>query len=101
MNFCLLLIFQNHFFLNISGIPSECQTVWIQIRPEYVGPDQGPNCLQRVSADETSSQKVNEALDICSLAILGYGNTMPNFCDLVPFHSGQVGNFNLPALGQV
>ena len=30
----LLFIFQNHFFLKISsGIPPECQTVWIQIRP--------------------------------------------------------------------
>ena len=27
-----------------------------------VGPDLGPNCLQRVSADDTSSQRVNEAL---------------------------------------
>ena len=41
------------FFLNkISGISVECQAVWIQIMP--IGPDLGPNCLQRLSADETS-----------------------------------------------
>ena len=32
-----------------TGIPSECQLVWIH----NVGPDLGPNCLQRLSADET------------------------------------------------
>ena len=31
----------------------------------------------------------------------GCGNTMPNLSDLVPFHSGQVENFNLLVLGQV
>ena len=32
---------------------------------------------------------------------LGYGNTMPNLSNLVPFHSGQVENFYLLVLGQV
>ena len=37
------------------SIPSRCQTVWIQIRPDiFVGPDLGPNCLQRLSADINS-----------------------------------------------
>ena len=31
----------------------------------------------------------------------GCGNTMPDLSDLVPFHSGQVKNFNLLVLGQV
>ena len=31
----------------------------------------------------------------------GCGNTMPDLSDLVPFHSGQVENFNLLVLGQV
>ena len=36
--------FQNQPFLKIlSGIPSECQTVWIQ----SIGSDLGQNCLQR------------------------------------------------------
>ena len=31
----LLVFFQNELFLKIlPGIPSECQTVWIQIRPD-------------------------------------------------------------------
>ena len=55
MLFCRLLIFfQNYFFQkNLSGISSECQTVWIQIK--IVGPDLGPNCLQSLSADDTRS----------------------------------------------
>ena len=31
----------------------------------------------------------------------GCGNTMPDLSDLVPFHSGQVENFNLLLFGQV
>ena len=47
--------FQNHLFRKIvAGIPSKCQTVWIQIRRHSVGSDLGPNCLQRLSADNTS-----------------------------------------------
>ena len=47
---CLLLLFFCCCFF--SGISVECQAVWIQIMP--VGPDLGPNCLQRLSADDTS-----------------------------------------------
>ena len=50
----LLLLF---FFLKIkSVIPVECQAVWIQIIP--VGSDLGLNCLQRLSADDTSKYRV-------------------------------------------
>ena len=51
-------IFQNQFVYcyffskNLSGISVECQAVWIEIVP--VGPDLGPNCLQRLSADDAS-----------------------------------------------
>ena len=51
--FCcrLLTFFKIYFFKKIlSPIPLECQTVWIQMR---TGPDLGPNCLQRLSADVT------------------------------------------------
>ena len=53
------IFFQNQFiccccffFLKKSGISVECQAVWIQIMP--IGPDLGPNCLQRLLADDTS-----------------------------------------------
>ena len=59
---CRLLTFQNKLFLKILlGTLSECQTVWTQIRTDFlsvliwvqtvlsVGPDLGPNCLQRLS----------------------------------------------------
>ena len=46
----LLIFFQNQHFQNIlSGIPSECQTDWIQI----VRPDLGPNCQLKLLADDT------------------------------------------------
>ena len=50
--------FQNKLFAKIlSGIKSECQTVWTQIRPDdFVGPDLGPNRLQKLSADGTGRQ---------------------------------------------
>ena len=52
----LLIFFQNHLFpIILSVIPSECQTVQIQIKPrQNVGPDLGPNCLQRLSAEDTA-----------------------------------------------
>ena len=53
------IFFQNQFvccccffLFFFSEISVECQAVWIQIMP--VGPDLGPNCLQRLSADNTS-----------------------------------------------
>ena len=45
----LLLLF---FLIVLSVISVECQAVWIQIMP--VGSDLGLNCLQRLSADDTS-----------------------------------------------
>ena len=34
---CLWIFFLNQLFQkNLSGIPSECQTVWIQIRPDVL-----------------------------------------------------------------
>ena len=60
---------QNYFFRRIlSRKPSECQTVWIQIRTDIllvqnVSPDLGPNSLQNVSAGDTSRQ----ALKYCKL----------------------------------
>ena len=40
-------------------------------------------------------------MDIPKQIKQGCGNTMPDLSDLVPFHSGQVENFNLLVLGQV
>ena len=49
--------FQNEFLQKvISGIQSECKTVWIQIRVDIVSFDLilGPIWLQRLSADHKS-----------------------------------------------
>ena len=47
----LLLLFLKLSFRNISRVPSS-------LEPDHarrsVGPDLGPNCLQRLSADDTS-----------------------------------------------
>ena len=52
VNFFFLL-----FFKPISLVtPSECQTVWTQIRPDLIGPDLGLKCLQRLSVDDASSR---------------------------------------------
>ena len=61
--FCRLLIFfffQNQLFRKaISEISPECQINWIQIRLDVLGgPDLGPNSLQRLTADDTSRQRV-------------------------------------------
>ena len=56
-------LFADFFFkINFQGIPSKCQTVWIQIRLDVFRPDLGPNCLGKVAADDTSRQRVNPAV---------------------------------------
>ena len=56
--FCcrLFIFFKINFSKNSSPTLLECQMVW------NVGPDLGPNCLQRLSADdkvEASKKRVN------------------------------------------
>ena len=48
INFFVLVVFLK----KISVISVECQAVWIQIMPN--GSDLGLNCLQRLSAEDTS-----------------------------------------------
>ena len=48
---------QNSF--RVSGIVSECLTVWIEIRL----PDLGSNCLQQLSADDTCGQRLKDDYD--------------------------------------
>ena len=68
MIFCRLLIFFNiHFFEKFfqAGISSECQMVWLQIRSDMLSgsvPNLGPNCLHRLSADNTNSKRLNGLL---------------------------------------
>ena len=63
MLFCLHLFLINFFSTNLSGIPSKCQTVWIQIRPDIVGPDLGPDCLQRSPLAEKALKNRREGDD--------------------------------------
>ena len=51
------IFFKDNFFKNILSGKLSVSKVWIQIRTDIVGPDLGPNCLQRLSADDKSSCK--------------------------------------------
>ena len=59
---------------------SKCQTVLIQIRPDvYVEPDLGPNSLQRISADDSSSQSESQVfLYSAYIALYLYLNSREN-----------------------
>ena len=60
MLFCRLLIFKTIFFSNnISGITSECQTVWIQIRPDRMS---GLIQVQTVCKGYQQTTQVGKAL---------------------------------------
>ena len=46
--------FQNNIFKKIlSGIPSGYHRFDLDQAQRFVGPDLGPNCLQKLSADDT------------------------------------------------
>ena len=53
MFFCFLLIFFKINFLEkiLSGIPSVSNSLDPDQPRHFVGPDLGPNCLQKLSAD--------------------------------------------------
>ena len=60
---CFLLsadfFFQNHLFQKIlSGIQYLSNSLDPVQAQHFVGPELGPNCLQRLSADATSKQRV-------------------------------------------
>ena len=53
--------FQNQLLREIlSQIPSVSNCLDPDQARHFVGPDLGPNCLQRLSADDTSRQRVKE-----------------------------------------
>ena len=67
------IFFQNQLVRKIlSGIPKECQTVTCKDPDQarnFVGPDLGPvpNCLHRLSADNSCKQRVKEFQNGCHL----------------------------------
>ena len=62
MFFCRLLIFFSNSFFSISSLRNVIRKSDI-LDPyqaqRFVGPDLDPNCLPRLSADDTSRQRVN------------------------------------------
>ena len=71
----------NFFGKILSGIPSECQTFWIQI-------SLGPNCFQRLSADNTSRQRVNPPIKgvVRAYVIEKIFTVIHSFMDLLIIH---------------
>ena len=61
-NFALFLVC-SFFKLTVSNISLSNNRVSYSLDPDqarhYVGPNLGPNCLQRILADDASEQKVN------------------------------------------
>ena len=56
---CCFCLQNQPFQKGTLGIPSECQTSLDPAQAQrFVGPDLGPNCLQRLSTDGTSRQRV-------------------------------------------
>ena len=57
---CMYFFFlsKSTFLKILSGFPSECQTISDPDQAQlFVGPDLDPNCLQMLSADDTSRQR--------------------------------------------
>ena len=50
--------FQNHFFNSFRNTSKLSNSLNPDQARHFVGPDLGPNCLKRLSADDTSRQKV-------------------------------------------
>ena len=61
MLFCRLLIFfKINFFINsLRNTIRVSNSLDPDQARHFVGPDLGPNCLQRLTADDTSRQRVN------------------------------------------
>ena len=51
------LLSMDFFKINVFKIPSECQKVGIQIRPNLYWPDLDPNYLQKLSAEDTTCSR--------------------------------------------
>ena len=64
MFFCRLLILKWLFQKILSGIPLESNSLDPDWAQQNVGPDLSPNCLQKLSADDTSRQSVNNHINI-------------------------------------
>ena len=58
----------------LSEIQSESQTVLIPIRP-----DLGPNCLQMLSADDTSRERVEFSIYLCDRSMSFMRGSRKNF----------------------
>ena len=56
----MLIFFKINFFQKVlSGTPTESNS----LDPDFVGPDLGPACLQRLSADDSSRKGVKMSIN--------------------------------------
>ena len=61
--FCLFFFLIYFFKKNLSGIPSECQTVWIQIRPDVSSAWSGPKLFAKVISRQQKSPLAGKELN--------------------------------------
>ena len=76
MMFCRLLIFPLKFKTFLQDYHQSGKQVGSRLAERFVGPDLGPNCLERLSADDSSKQRVPEILSYNLLMRSRRPNTM-------------------------
>ena len=58
--YCHWIFLKSNFSKNLPGVPpGYIRVKQFGPRSKNVGPDLGPNCLQRLSSDDTSRHRVN------------------------------------------
>ena len=72
--------FQIDFPKILSGIPSECQTVWIQIGPDiFVRPYLDPICLKRFKTKVGTSRESEQSLHTDAFRFLDKSGSVSTF----------------------
>ena len=93
---CIFIVWWFFFKINFFGKffqkYQQCQTVWIQIRPDRM-PYLCPNCLHRLSADNISKQRVNHLKDLLSIFHLHCRNRIVLF-DLILYVPSTIFQLN-------
>ena len=84
----LLIFFKSKFLKNSFWNTIRVTNSLDQDQAHFVGPDLGPNCLQRLSADDTSRQRVNINLMSCCMNIVIF--TYASFCVNFRFHDSSI-----------
>ena len=86
---------------NMGNIELRKSSILLCSNNNYIKSADQSICLLLVSVAAADSRTKSEVVYHIQSIKQGCGYTMPDLSDLVPFHSGQVENFNLLVLEQV